>query len=110
MTERAEQLLEQIEEQLAELDVPAERIETEMWYEGEADCTCGVCGEEFQFRETNIVDPDEFDYDGWDTEALHEFHRPFDQERICRRCEVKFVQNGGGFPNEKPSWDQSPED
>jgi len=109
MTE-TDKLLKQIVDELERIDVPTERIEVRATYNGEPDCTCGVCGEEFQFKETNIVDQEEFDYDHWDSEAVEEYHQPLDQQRLCRRCNNKFVQNGGEFPKKHyPGYEECPD-
>lgn len=100
-----EPLLEQLREELKDIDVPTERLEIQVIHRGDEDCTCGVCGEAFQFKDTNIVDPDEFEYDDWDSEAVEEFHQPLEQQRLCQRCGAKFIQCGGEFPNEKQNWD-----
>lgn len=97
--ERLATVLEKLHDDLEDLDVPAEYLEIRgVTRSDDPDCTCGVCGSEVTFGKSNIVDPDEFDYDDWETQALHEYREPLDQERICLDCERKFIENGGEFP------------
>lgn len=91
-------LIEELQESLESYERrPPSRFEGNVSYESEPDCTCGVCGEEVAFRRSNVVDGEKFDYDQWDSEALDEWHEPFEQDRICLDCEREFVQNGGEF-------------
>lgn len=89
----------QLHEELMDVNVPLDRYDIDAHVRKEPDCRCGVCSDEVRFRWTSIVDPDEFEYDDWDTEYLHDRHDEEDYERLCIDCGEAFLKNGGEFPD-----------